>query len=138
MQYTLRALFAGLTVVAFACFVVFVAPPLVRIAVLIVATLALPGPLAVLMRHGDRNIQAFAVGGLAAYAAWLIIGGAPCAYLFAYELKDATNSLSEVKFLVESCHVGYIGLYVPWISVPVAGTVALLGDWLLLRGHVRR
>jgi hypothetical protein len=74
MRYTIGQLLIMVALVAFACFV-WVAPENVRVLLLFVAVLVMPGPLVVVMRYGGRNAQTFALGSLVAYVAWFIIDG---------------------------------------------------------------
>jgi hypothetical protein len=116
--------------VAVAGFLIWVAPPIVGVPVLMAAVLLIPAPLAVLLRHGGRNAQVFALGSLASYAAWLVISGLPCGGILAYRFMHV-GRLSpgdfewEVGNILLNRYTAYVGLYAPWIVVPLTGAVAL-------------
>lgn len=135
MRYNIRHLLEIVALVAVACFVVFAAPPIIRLTVLIVAVLVLPAPLAVLLRSGGPITQAFALGGLVSYAAWMALGGAACAYLMAHRLKDTIQIQVEAEDMVNRYYAGYLGLYVPLIIVPLSGAIAMFVQRRQRSGH---
>jgi len=138
MRFGMRALLVTVGLVAIACYV-WAAPVLVRVPVLFVAVLVMPGPLVVLWRQGGRGSQAFALGSLVAYGLWFVVGGIPCAAFVAYRfMKGAVQvpapNPSIIQWNIEgyigNYYPGYIGLYAPCIIVPLAGALALMVHWL--------
>jgi hypothetical protein len=132
MQYGIRFLLVIVALVASANFILFVASPIVRVSVLFAIVLLMPVPLFVLLRHGGQKVQLFAAGGLIAYAIWLILGGLPCAGMIAYRfLQGARQPVQHIEFLIDGNYAGYVGLYAPWLIVPLAGELAVIVHWLV-------
>lgn len=133
MHYSIRLLLVLVSLIAFACFVLFVASPIVRVSVLFSAVLLMPVPLSVLLRNGGREVKSFALGGLVGYTAWLILGGLPCAGMMAHRfLSGARQSVQQqIEYMIDGYYVGYVGLYAPWIIVPLAGAIAIIVSRLL-------
>jgi hypothetical protein len=130
MRYSIGQLLFLVALVAVACFV-WVAPAIVRVPLLFITVLAMPGPLVVLLRSGGRSAQSFALGSLVAYAAWLVMGGIPCAVYVSHRfmkggIPDASNIRWNIERFVDSYYPGYVGLFAPWIIVPLAGAVSVV------------
>jgi hypothetical protein len=133
VRFGMQTLLALVTMVALACAVLFVAPPIVRVAALFVAVSVMPAPLLVLLRHGGREIQTFALGSLVGYATWLVLGGLPCAAMVAYRFMRGSRQdiKTQTEYIIDGYYASYVGLYAPWIIVPLAGAIALIVHWLM-------
>ena len=145
LKFSLRAIFALIAVVAVLCTVLFVVPEYIRICILFVGVVTMPGPLVSLAFYGSRELKAFALGALAAYGAWLVLVGVPAAF-FAMnhfgEYIGAPLSGYRTTFpigqppgvgrggvvIIVPSYLVYAGLYLPWIGVPFAGLIALVGQ----------
>ena len=142
LKFSLRAIFALIAVVAVVCTVLFAVPEYIRLSILFVGVVAMPGPLATSAWFGSRESRAFGLGGLVAYVAWLAIAGIPVAILAANELSNLIGvTLSQFGTSIGRFPGGvipgvarvppymvYAGLYLPWISVPCAGLLSMLSD----------
>jgi hypothetical protein len=134
MRYSIGQLLFLVALVAVACFV-WIAPAIVRVPLLFIAVLIMPGPLVVLLRYGGRRAQSFALGGLAAYVAWLLLGGIPCVVFVSYRfmkggIPDPSNIRWSIERFVDSYYPGYVGLFAPWIIVPLAGLLSVVVHYL--------
>lgn len=137
-RFSLKAIFGLMAVVAVACAVLFAAPEYLRLTILFLGVIAMPGPLAVLARYGAPHMRAFGLGGLVAYAAWLVLVGVPGSLFAMRELGQYVRvPLSEfgtntgvapggrLAAMTISSYLVYAGLYAPWIAVPAACIAAL-------------
>ena len=137
-RFSLQAIFGLTAVVAVACAVLFAAPEHLRLTILFLGVIAMPGPLAVLARHGAPPMRALGLGGLVAYAAWLVLVGVPGSFFATRELGQyvrvplsgfGTNigvaPGGRLAPLTISSYLVYAGLYAPWIAVPAASIAAL-------------
>jgi hypothetical protein len=141
LHYSLRALMLVVLAAAIACAVLFAFPPWLRASALFVGVLAMPGPLYVLYRIGDRSSKAFALGGLVAYVAWFIVVGVPSGFGIV-TASSQTNLGSVVLFADQpltdtigvslnlSGYVFFALLYAPWLIVPLAGFSSMAIRWL--------
>jgi hypothetical protein len=136
-RFSLRAIFALIAAVAVACAVLFAVPEYVRLAILFLGVVAMPGPLAVLARYGSPRLRAFGLGGLVSYAAWLVLVGIPVAFLGMDSIYQyVATPLSAFGYtpgpfgvgpaIVVPSYLVYARLYAPWISVPAAGLASLV------------
>jgi hypothetical protein len=75
-----------MAIVAVACAVLFAVPEYLRLTILFLGVISMPGPLAVLARYGAPHMRAFGLGGLVAYAAWLVLVGVPDSFFAMREL----------------------------------------------------
>lgn len=137
-RFSLKAIFGLMAVVAVACAVLFAAPEYLRLTILFLGVIAMPGPLAVLARYGAPHMRAFGLGGLVAYAAWLVLVGVPGSFFAMREFGQymgvplsgfGTNigvaPGGRRTAMTISSYLVYAGLYAPWIAVPAASIAAL-------------
>jgi len=131
-NYSTRTLLVIVIIAALFCFLVFQVRPVHRVPILFALALVMPAPLAVILRHGSIHAASFAIGSLVAYAAWLLTCGLPCASMIAYEfiVRDSVQEAHSFKWMMEVTiskgYAGYVGLYAPWIVVPLGGLAGLL------------
>jgi hypothetical protein len=140
LRFSLKAAFLFILLAALVCTVLFAVPEHVRIAILFLGVLALPGPLAVVARQGGRQSRAFALGGLIAYGAWFVLVGIP-AGLFAAQQFGAYMAVPLSSFrssvlpggsgnFIVPTYLLFAGLYAPWFIVPLAGLASVLGQFI--------
>src|SRR5262245_11308991 len=79
-RYSIRTLLALVLIAAVICAVMFAFPLWLRVLVLFVGVLAMPGPLVVMLRGGGPAAKSSALGGLVAYAVWLACIGFPAGF----------------------------------------------------------
>jgi hypothetical protein len=130
VRYSIRALLAVIAIAAVACSV-FALAPVYRIPALFGMVLLMPAPLVVMLKRGGAVARSFALGGLACYMVWLVVGGLPCAAIMAYRfvhrgIPDQSNIQWEIVEMVGHYYPGYVGIYLPWILVPLGGLLGLV------------
>ena len=138
LRFSLRTVFVAITVVAFLCMVFFVVPENVRLTILFVGVVAMPGPLAILARSGSTEMRALGLGGIVGYVAWLALAGIPVGILAANHLDDYIGiTWSDYRTTVRlgppmapggvfaPSYFVHAGLYLPWIAVPCASLLSL-------------
>ena len=138
LKFSLRAIFAATAVVAVVCTVLFVVPEHIRLAILFMGVVAMPGPLAILTRNDSPELRALGLGGIVAYVAWLVLAGIPVGILAANHLDDYIGiTWSDYRTIVRPgppipgggifvpSYFVQTGLYLPWIGVPCASLLSL-------------
>jgi hypothetical protein len=132
MRYSIGQLLFVVALTALACFV-WTAPAVIRVPLLFVAVLALPGPLVVLWRYGGQYAKAFALGGLVGYGTWFLLGGIPCTVFVTDRFMTIGGSIPQprtirwiIEQFVDGYYPGYVGLFAPWIIVPLAGLLSVV------------
>jgi hypothetical protein len=134
-RFSLRTALGFMGVVALGCAVLFAVPEYVRLSVLFVGVLMMPGPLAVMARSGSAPARAFCLAGLVSYAAWFVLIGIPSGFFVvqqfgqyvAVPLTQYGTGLKGLATIVLPTYLVYAGLYAPWIVVPLSGACSLLG-----------
>jgi hypothetical protein len=142
-RFSLKAIFGLMAVVAVACAVLFAVPEYLRLTILFLGVISMPGPLAVLARYGAPHMRAFGLGGLVAYAAWLVLVGVPGSFFamrelgqyMAVPLSGFGTNIGAARggtpaAVTITTYLVYAGLYAPWIAVPAA-CIAALGAQLV-------
>jgi len=142
-RFSLRAALGLMLVTAIVCTVLFALPEHVFVAVLLVGVIAIPGPLAVGIRHERRWFRVFTRGGLIAYGVWLAIIGIPCGYqamgqfggYIGVPLSGVRTTMGGIGFgtavMVVPNYILWTCLYVPWFAVPCAGLLAVIADFIV-------
>jgi hypothetical protein len=141
-RFSLATLLILIAVFAAVFAAILLVPEWLRIILLFIGVLALPGPLVVMCRYGTPASRAFALGGLVSYGVWFIIVGVPCAFHAAAQYEGmmgysvtgiTTRSTGFSEGLIVYSYDLFAGLYAPWFVVLIAGSVSLLIHWLVGR-----
>jgi hypothetical protein len=130
IQFGLKTLLLLTLLAAVACAVVFVLPSWVGFVAFLTATLVLAAPLAGGAAYWGGNARAFAIGGLAGYAAWAIALGNAAGFDF----PSGITAFEEHPTLASALLASDLGMSIIyfalcWPTVLVGG----LAGWLVRR-----
>jgi hypothetical protein len=145
LRYSLATLLGVVAAAAIVCAVLFAVPTGIRLVVLFVSVLAMPGPLFVAWRQGNKPLKAAAGSALVAYAAWFAVIGIPVGLSAASLYRDIYNiTVLDLQTtipsggttgMVVSGYLVFAGLYVPWLAVTAAGLGGLAMHALVERAR---
>ena len=134
-RYSLATLLGVVAAAAVVCAVLFAVPTGVRVVVLFMSVLAMPGPLFVAWRQGSKALKAAAASALVAYAAWFVLIGIPVGFSAARTFDDIHNvtvltlqttiPTAGMAGLAVPSYLVFAGLYAPWLAVTAAGLSGL-------------
>jgi hypothetical protein len=128
MQFGIRTLLVLTLLAAVACGVFFAAPIVLGMLLLMIATLALAAVLVAGTVYGRGGGRAFAIGGLAAYGAW-VVAGVPIVFvsMTTFDSSPFGDATTLAQLMVADRETGHAlrHMVTCWPAVLVGGPLAL-------------